>query len=392
MTTDNAAPGRSQRQDRNGPSLSVLAFAALIGAVALARRPAQVATGSGPAGSRPPGSSGPRDTGADTHEPDEAKAATQEGDRGRHATTPGEIPATGWKDILWRTYGEFNDDRLLSVAAGVTFYALLALVPAIAAFISLYGLFFDAQTVAEHVQSLQGLMPGGAVEIVGDQVQRIAQGNDGSLGFAFAFGLLVSLWSANSGVKAVFDALNVVYEEDEKRSFLRLNLQSLLFTLGAIVIVLALLGAIAVLPPLLEALPLGRTVETLISVLRWPIALVVIALGLAVLYRYGPSREKAKWRWVTWGSGVASVGWLIFSMLFSWYVSNFGNYNATYGSLGAIVGFMTWIWLSTTIILLGAELNAEMEHQTAKDSTTAPHQPLGARGAAMADRVGAKQA
>jgi len=279
----------------------------------------------------------------------------------------------------------------MSVAAGVTYYALLAIFPAIAALVSIYGLFADPVTIQQHLQTLSGVLPGGALEIVGEQVKRIASQGGGALGFGFVVGLLISLWSANAGMKAVFDALNIVYDEEEKRSFIRLNLQSLAFTIGALLLVLIALAGIVVLPIVLNFVGLAGKTEWLISLARWPALLVVIVLALAVLYRYGPSRDEAEWKWVTPGGLVAAVLWLAGSMLFSWYVSNFGSYNETYGSLGAVIGFMTWIWLSSVVVLLGAEINAETEHQTAQDTTKGQRQPLGQRGAQMADTVGASK-
>ncbi|MEE1612615.1 YihY/virulence factor BrkB family protein [Microvirga sp. CF3016] len=325
------------------------------------------------------------DFGEKQHAPPHAAA---EAGRGRSADTPTEIPALGWKDILWRTYEEFNKDRIMSVAAGVTYYALLALFPAIAALVSIYGLFADPATIQDHLNTLSGVMPGGALDIIREQVTRIASKGGGALGFGFIFGLVLSLWSANAGMKAIFDALNIVYGEDEKRSFIKLNLLSLSFTLGAIAFILVALAGIIVLPIALNFIGLGSGTEWLVSLARWPILLIGVVFGLSLIYRFGPSRDKAEWRWVTPGGIVAAVLWLAVSMLFSWYVANFGSYNETYGSLGAVIGFMTWIWLSTIVVLLGAEINAEMEHQTAKDTTEGSDQPLGARGARMADTLG----
>lgn len=308
--------------------------------------------------------------------------------RGRRADTPSEVPAAGWKDILWRTWEGFQEDRILLVAAGVTFYALLALVPALASFLSLYGLFFDPQSVAGQIDSLSGLVPGGALDIIGGEASRIASQGKGTLSLTFLFTLAFSLWSANAGVKSIFDALNVAYDEEEKRSFLQLNLQSLAVTLGAIVLLIVALAALAVVPVLLNTVGLGPLAGWLIWLGRWPVLVLAVLGALAVLYRFGPSREKPQWRWVTWGSAVATAGWVVFSVLFSWYVANFGNYNATYGSLGAVIGFMTWLWLSATIVLVGAELNAELEHQTTKDTTDGGSKPMGERGARMADTVG----
>jgi membrane protein len=319
-------------------------------------------------------------------------AAASEPGRGREAGTPAEIPARGWKDILWRTYEEFGQDRLMSVAAGVTYYALLALFPAIGALVSVYGLFADPATIQDHLTALSGVLPGGALDIIREQVVRIASAGEGTLGLSFVIGLAVSLWSANAGMKAIFDALNIVYDEEEKRSFVKLNLESLTFTLAAVGFILVALAGIVVLPIVLDFVGLGSGIEWLLAIARWPVLLVAVVAGLAVLYRYGPSRDKAEWKWVTLGGIVAAVLWLVVSMLFSWYVANFGSYNETYGSLGAVIGFMTWIWISSVVVLLGAEINAEMEHQTAKDTTQGPENPMGARGATMADTLGPAKA
>ncbi|ANY81190.1 hypothetical protein BB934_25680 [Microvirga ossetica] len=338
--------------------------------------------GSGQGGA---GSTG-QDRGDGRHPP--PQAADEKG-RGREAGTPTEIPALGWKDILWRTYEEFGQDRIMAVAAGVTYYALLAMFPAIAALVSIYGLFADPATIQGHLDALSGVLPSGAMDIVREQVTRIATAGGGKLGLSFLIGLVLSLWSANAGMKAMIDALNIVYDEEEKRSFLKLNLESLAFTLGAIAFLLLALAGIVVLPIILSLVGLGSGLEWLLALARWPILLACVVLGLSVLYRYGPSRDKAEWKWVTPGGLVAAVLWLVVSMLFSWYVANFGSYNETYGSLGAVIGFMTWIWISGIVVLVGAEINAEMEHQTARDTTVGPDRPMGSRGATMADTVGA---
>ncbi|WP_230530195.1 YihY/virulence factor BrkB family protein [Microvirga roseola] len=319
------------------------------------------------------------------HAPPEAMG---EKGRGRHADTPTEVPARGWKDILWRVYEEFGNDRIMSVAAGVTYYALLAIFPAVAALVSIYGLFADPATIQNHVDAMSGVLPGGGVQIIQEQVSRIASQGGGALSFGFIFGLLISLWSANAGMKAIFDALNIVYDEEEKRSFVKLNLQSLTFTLGAIAFILIAVGGIVVMPVILNFLGLGSQTEWILRIARWPALLLVIVLGLALIYRFGPSRDKPEWKWITPGGLVVAVLWLAVSMLFSWYVSNFGSYNETYGSLGAVIGFMTWIWISSIVVLLGAEINAELEHQTSKDTTEGHVEPLGQRGARMADTVG----
>lgn len=309
--------------------------------------------------------------------------------RGRDARTPAQIPIAGWKDIFWRVYVEIGDDRLIAVAAGVTFYALLAIFPTIGAFVSLYGIVNDPGTVEQQLSLLYGVLPTGGIDIIREQLTRVSTQNETALGFGFLFGLGLALWSANAGMKAVFDALNVVYNEREKRSFFKLNLISLSFTFGAILFVVTAISAVIVMPAVIDFLGLRAATEGWLQFLRWPLLVVVSAFMIALIYRFGPSRETARWRWVTWGSAFATVMWLGCSALFSWYVASFGNYNETYGSLGAVIGFMTWIWLSTVILLVGAEINAEMEHQTTLDTTTGPDQPAGQRGAMMADTIGA---
>jgi membrane protein len=318
-------------------------------------------------------------------------ARAQEPERGRQASSPSQIPFTGWKDILWRTYARIGEDRLLAVAAGVVFYGLLALFPAITAVVSLYGLFAKASTINDQLSAAGGLLPGGALSIVQDQINRLVAKGDAKLGLGFILGLAIALWSTNSGMKAILDALNVVYEEKEKRGFVKLNLVSVCFTLGGIASVLLALGAVVVMPIALTFLGLHAATDMLFRMLRWPVLLALVVVGLAVLYRFGPSRREPRWQWISVGSVVAAVAWLTASGLLSWYLANFANYDTTYGSLGAAIGMMTWMWLSSIVILFGAELNSEIEHQTARDSTVRGEKPLGTRGAVMADTVGKAQ-
>jgi membrane protein len=346
-----------------------------------------------PADSRPPAPSDPDKRPREQFENDQPISAqlsrAKEEGRGRRATAPWRIPWRGWKDILWRVYASVNDNRLLAVAAGVVFYSLLAIFPAIAAFVSLYGLIADASTIASHLSLAAGIFPAGAVDILHEQITRLTAKNDAKLGLGFITGLAVALWSANAGMKGIIDALNVVYDEKEKRSFVRLNLLSLLFTLVAILSLMIALAAVVVAPIVFSAVGLSSLLSRAIAVLRWPLLLVLAALALAAIYRYGPSRTEARWQWLSVGSVAAAIGWLLSSVLFSWYIAHFGAYNATYGSLGAAVGMMMWMWISAIVILLGGELNAEIEHQTAHDSTIGAEKPLGERGAVMADTIGA---
>jgi membrane protein len=316
-----------------------------------------------------------------------------ESGRGRAADRAAKIPAKGWKDVAWRVYDGLQNDRVLLVAAGVTFYALLALFPATAAIVSLYGLFADASTINEHLRQISGFLPEGALDVIGDQVKRIASKGQGTLGLTFIGTLALSLWGANAGTKSIFDALNIIHKEREKRSFVRLTLWSLTFTLGATALVLVAIAGIVAVPLALKLLGIPTQSATgFLTLLRWPLMYLFILFALACLYRYGPSRSRPQWRWVTWGSAIAGGIWIVGSLLLSWYVANFGTYNATYGSLGAVIGFMVWMWLSTIIVLMGGEINAEMEHQTSRDTTEGYQKPMGARGARMADEVGEARA
>lgn len=306
---------------------------------------------------------------------------------GRHADGPMQIPVGGWKEVLWRVYAEINGDRVMLIAAGVTYYLLLAFVPGLSAFLSLYGLVADPGTVAEHVGQLRGIVPEGGLQILDEQLKRLASEGQTTLGLTLAISLAIALWSANAGVKSLFEAMNVAYDEVETRSFVKLNAVSLLFTLGAIVTIMLMLGVIIVLPAALAFVGLGEGTEWLIRIAGFVVLLFVLSLGIAALYRWGPDRQSAKWRWITPGAILALVSTIIVSALFSWYAANFGSYNATYGSLGALIGFMTWIWLTSTLLIIGAEMNSELEHQTMTDSTVGAGRPLGSRGAIMADSV-----
>jgi membrane protein len=312
--------------------------------------------------------------------------------RGRRADGPTQIPWRGWTDIFVRTYHEVQDDRLLTLAAGVAFYSLVALFPAIAAGVSVYALFADAATIGKHLAFAADLVPAGVLDMLRDEIARIAAKSDGRLTVGFLLGLGVALWSANAGMKAIFDALNVIYDEEEKRGLVWFNVVSLFFTVCAIAGAGLAIALVVVFPLLLAAFGLTPLDHPFVGYLRWPVMFVLVLLALAVLYRYGPSRRIAKWRWTSVGSVCAALAWLAVSSLFSWYLAAFANYNATYGALGAVVGLMMWMWLSTIVVLVGAEINSEIEHQTARDSTVDPAKPLGTRGAVMADTVGAATA
>jgi membrane protein len=277
------------------------------------------------------------------------------------ADSPAEVTARSWKLIVKRTAAEFTDDRIPAVAAGSAFYALLALFPALAVFVSLYGLVGDLEGAQRQIAALHGLLPAGGVSVLSEQIARLAITSHASLGLTFFVSLLLSVWTANAGMKGLIGGLNVAYECKERRNFLVLNLMSLAFTAAAILFTTAAMAAMVAAPGVLSFL--GLKVWAGASLLRWP-ALFVAAVGaLSLLYRFAPSRPRARWRWITPGGVLAATAWMAMSVAFSFYVSRFGTYDRTYGSLGAIVGFMTWIWLSLTIVLLGAEFNSELEDQ-----------------------------
>jgi membrane protein len=308
--------------------------------------------------------------------------------RGRAAGSPLAVPWLGWKDILWRTWGGITDDHLLTLAGGVAFFALLAMVPALTAGVSSYALFADVHAILAELNLLSNIMPRAALDIVRDEIVRITANSDRKLTLSFLGGLALSLWSANAGVKALFEALNIVYGEEEKRSFLKLNAFSMLLTICGIAGMLLVVASVVVLPLIFAMIGFPGTKLTIIALLRWPAMLLLAMVAFGILYRYGPSRRLVQAHWITLGSLTAAFLWLAMSAAFSWYLSHVANYTATYGALGAVIGLMMWMWLSAVIVLLGAKLNAEIEHQTAIDTTIGPPKPLGNRGAIMADTVG----
>jgi membrane protein len=271
-----------------------------------------------------------------------------------------------WKDILLGTYARINRDRILANAAGVVFYGLLAIFPAITALVSSYGLFADPSTISDNLHSLALLLPGDSFTVVQDEIARVVAKANASLSLAFGFGLLLAIWSANAGVKAVLDALNVAYEVEEKRGLIHLNLVSLAFTVAGLAAILVMVGAVIGVPLALEHLGLDQNARQLVQIGRWPVLGLALLVALLALYGFGPSRATPKLRWLVTGAVLAIVLWLIGSALLSWYLSNFANYTATYGSLGAAIGLMTWMWLSAIIVLVGAELNSEIERQAVR--------------------------
>jgi len=313
--------------------------------------------------------------------------ATERG-RGREAETPLEVPPPGWKDILLRTKREVREDQLSLVAAGVAFYFMLALFPALLAIVSFYGFVADPATVAKQAGTLMRLMPADATKLLVDQMQQITTADDTAAGLGAALAIALAFWSAANGTKALLAGLNIAYDERERRGFVRLNVLAMTLTLGFIAMVIGSLALITAVPHLIERLPLRDLGELVAYALTWLLLATLALLGFAVMYRFGPSREHPRWQWVSVGSLVATALWLLASLVFSWYSARFGSFNKTYGTLAGGILLLLWLQITAYVTLLGAELNAEIEHQTARDSTTGVPQPLGARGAEMADTVG----
>jgi membrane protein len=289
------------------------------------------------------------------------------------------------KQLVLLLYRRISDDRVVAISAGVTFFLLLAIFPATAAIVSIYGLFADMKSVSGDLSSLSNVLPGGAIDILGEQIKHLVAKGQKTLGLAAIGGIAFSIWSANAGVKSLFDALNIVLKEKETRGFIKLNAVSLAFTAGIVVFVLLAIGAMAGIPAFLKTVPWSHALELLVGIARWPLIWAVLALGIALLYRFGPGRNDIPWHWITWGSALAAFVWLLASLGFSWYAANYGTFNKTYGSLGAGIGFMTWIWISVIVILIGEELNETLdaaekpEKQAEKEAK--PH-PLGVPGKA----------
>ena len=308
--------------------------------------------------------------------------------RGRLARTPLQMTWLGWKDVLLRFAGNVADNRLSSLAGAVAFFTLLSLVPALSLLVTLYRYFTDPATIAEQLDAVTTVFPQAVRELIHEQAMRLAGQDVSALSLTFLLSLLVAAWSANAAVKAVFDALNIIYREQEKRSFLKLNVISLGTTISGVVLLVGALTVIASVPVVTALFPFAFELERLLRLVRWPAFFIFATLSIACLYWIGPSRERARFVWMMPGAVAAAALWAGASWAFSWYVGTLGNYTATYGSLATVVVFMTWLWLSAMIVLGGAELNAELEHQTAHDTTTGRPKPLGLRGATMADRIG----
>ena len=311
-----------------------------------------------------------------------------EAGRGRDAEHPGKIPARGWLDVLWRAWGQTSEANLFLAAGGVTYAILLALFPALAALVSIYGLVLDPTQVEKQVSALSGVLPEQSRQLLIDELHQLISKSSGALGLGATFGLLLALWSASRGISGLITALNIAYEEREHRGFFKLNLVALGLTIALMLGGLVVIALVAVLPAAVQLVGVSNGAKWLLLLLEWPLLIVVVMLGLAVLYRYAPDREKPQWRWVSEGAVAATFLWIMASAGFTFYVANFNSYDKTYGSLGGVIILLTWLYLSALIVLFGAVINNQSEKQTRKDSTEGPPNPLGQRGAQAADTVG----
>ncbi len=318
----------------------------------------------------------------------ESAARADEGERGRKAATPEQIPAKGWKDILIRTFHALSSKNLGIVSAGVAFYSLLAIFPGLAALVSVYGLVADPSDIQQLLSLTAYVIPGDANKILADEMTALIAKPSTGLSFAAVTGILFALWSAHNGITTIMTALNIAYGETERRGYVRRNLLALGLTFGAILFVILALSLIALLPAIIDFLPIGQDLKDALSLIRWPVLIVLVMVALAIIYRLGPSRDKPKWSWVSPGAAMTTILWVVGSAGFSYYVSRFGSYDKTYGSLGAVIVLLMWLYITSYLILIGAEFNAESEHQTAVDTTVGEPQPMGSRAASMADTIG----
>jgi membrane protein len=309
-------------------------------------------------------------------------------DRGRRARRPRELGFRGWWDVLRRVRTRVREDHIGIIAGGVAFYAFLAIFPAIAALISLYGLFADPQQVEEQLMALGGVLPEATQDILGEQMHRVAAASSTALSGGVVLSVALAIWSANRGMRSLVEALTVAYGEREQRGVLLRYAITLSLTLGAVLTALVAVGLVVSIPIMLGHLGLGSATRTVVSLMRWPILALVVLVGIGVVYRYGPDRRDPQWRWVSPGALVAVALWLMASIFLSIYVDNFGSYNETYGALGAVAVLLLWFFVSAFIVLLGAEINAEAERQTKEDSTAGEAREMGDRGAHAADTLG----
>ena len=313
---------------------------------------------------------------------------SNENERGREANRPQEIPKLGWRDILKRTKSGLSEENASIIAAGVAYYAFLSIPALLTAIVSIYGLVADPGQVQQQMTALQGIVPAEGLSIITDQLTRVSGQAGSTLTIALIGSIAFALWSGSNSIRALIQALNIVYQERESRGILKLYTESILMTLAAVTLSVIVIVLVVAISAIIDSLALPEFIKSIITIARWPVLAFIALLGLAGVYRYLPSRSRPQWKWVSWGATAATFLWLVISALFSWYVSSFGNYNKTYGSLAAIVVLLMWLYFTAYAVILGGKVNAELEHQTRKDTTEGPPAPLGERGANMADTIG----
>lgn len=315
---------------------------------------------------------------------DEAAAPA---DIGRDAEKPSEIPAQGWKGVLKRTFASIKEDHVQMMAAGLSFYAMLSIFPALIALVSVYGLVADPADVQDQIESVTQTLPESTSNLMESQLTGIVESSSTALGWATAIAILGALWTASSGMQQGIKAVNRAYDETETRGFVKLRGLALGLTVAFILIAIVSIGLLVGVPPLLQQLEVGGVVNALLSVAQYVLLALVFMSGLALLYRFAPDRSYATWQWLSWGAVVATVLWIIASIGFSIFVTQFGSYQETYGALAGVIVLLLWFFISAFVVLMGAELNAEMEHQTRRDTTKGRERPMGDRGAVKADTV-----
>jgi membrane protein len=380
-------PGLTRRMVRSTLRVGMLATAVLVGRKTAGGggRARDTQDGGGAGVQEAPGGLGAAAGGGPgaTHETDPG-AVTDNG-HGRQADVPQQIPPRGWLDIAKRTGKEVKQDQVPLLSAGVAYYTLLSLFPAAIAAVSIYGLVANPDTVRDQIDKLTEMLSPSTADLVGEQIKQVTSGAGGALGLATVIGILTALWSASSGMKALITGVNLAYDETETRKFVKLRGLALLLTLGAMVLLGVALALIVGFPAVADdwPTPLAWTA----GILRWVLLAALLVAALAVLYRYAPNRDEPRWTWVSWGSGIATLLWILASVGFSIYANSFGNYNKTYGALAGVIILMFWLFLTAFVVLVGAELNTEMELQTVKDTTKGPQEPMGERGGHAADHV-----
>lgn len=395
-TPDPSASSSSSPADRPGPDRSsgmpgskVLAWA-VVGLAALRKRKDRSAVRrvhTDPYRPRPPrGSDGTNGNGS-APDPGDGPGNGAPGRPGEQAALPTQIPAKGWLQVTKRAFKEGSTDNIGILAGGVSYSAFLALFPALIAGISLFGLVADPATIAQQAEGVLAALPQEAQPLIRDQITSLTQTSGSALSVGLVVSILLALWSASGGTSNLMTAINIAYDETESRNFLKLRGTALLLTLGAIIFLLLTLGLVAVVPAALNALNLGTFINLIVQVIRWVLLVVLIIVALAVVYRTAPDRDAPQFKWTSVGALVAAALWVLGSVAFSLYVNNFGSYNKTYGTLAGVVILLLWLYLTSYIILLGAEINAESEKQTKQDTTKGPSAPMGERGAEAADTL-----